>query len=72
MAKDERDLLDPLAYRVLIMLSAVYSLWARTRLSHLQPWVAQWTTPEMFAGVEGAGAEETAYATALHLEMCQL
>ena len=33
---------------------------------------AQWSTPEIFAGVEGAGAEEAAYATALQLEYCQL
>ena len=38
----------------------------------MQPWVAEWTTPEMFAGVEGAGAEEVASTTALHIEHCKL
>ena len=72
MAKDEDDELNPLAYRVLLMLPAIYRLWGRTRLAHLQPWVAEWTTPEMFAGVEGQGAEEAAYSTALFLEHCHL
>ena len=65
MSKDEEDTLNPAAYRVLLMLPAVYRLWARTRLAHLQPWVEQWSLPEMFAGIEGQGAEEAAYSTAL-------
>ena len=72
MSKDEDDEWNPLAYRVLLMLPAIYRLWGRTRLAHLQPWVAEWTTPEMFAGVEGQGAEEAAYSTALFLEHCHM
>ena len=72
MSKDEDDELDPLAYRVLLMLPAVYRMWARTRLAHMQPWIADWTTPEMFAGVQGQGAEEAAYSISLFLEHCQV
>ena len=68
MSKDEDDALNPLAYRVLLMLPSIYRLWGRARLDHMQPWVAEWTTPEMFAGVEGQGAEEAAYSTALLVE----
>ena len=72
MAKDENDKLNPLSHRVLLMLPGVYRLWSRTRLAHLQPCIAKWATPEMFAGVEGHGAEEAAYSTALLLEHCKL
>ena len=41
-------------------------------MGHLQQWIAEWTTPEIFAGFEGAGAEEAAYTTALQLEHCRL
>ena len=72
MCKDEEDALNPHAYRVLLMLPAIYRLWGRTRLAHLQPWISEWATPEMFAGIEGQGAEEAAYSTALFLEHCKL
>ena len=39
LPKDDECLLNPEAYRVLLMLPAVYRLWARTRLKHLEPWV---------------------------------
>ena len=47
-------------------------MWARNRLAHLQPWVNKWATPEMYAGIEGQGAEEVAYCTALLLEHCRM
>ena len=72
MAKDEEDKLNPLAYRVLLMLPVVYRMWARARLAHLQPWIAKWATPEMLAGIEGQGAEEAAIITALVLEHCRM
>ena len=49
LAKDPDDELNPLAYRVLLMLSGVYRMWSKTRLRHMQPWVETWTLPEMFA-----------------------
>ena len=72
MVKDEEDPLNPLAYRVLLMLPSAYRLWTRTRLRHLQPWVAQWACEEMYAGVEGQGAADASYVTSLLLEHCTL
>ena len=65
---NEVGALSRLAYRVLLMLRAIYRMLGRTRLAHLQPWIA----PEMFAGVEGQGAEEAAYNPAMFLEHCNL
>ena len=68
LAKDPEDEQNPRAYRVLLMLSGVFRMWSKTRLRHLEPWVASWTLPEMYAGVEGKGAEDAAYATAVLAE----
>ena len=35
LSKEENDLLNPLAYRVLLMLPYIYRLWGRARLEHL-------------------------------------
>ena len=72
LSKDPRDTLNPLAYRILLMLPAVYRMWSKTRLRHLQPWVASWAVPEMFAGVEGKGAEDATYSAAILVEWCRL
>ena len=72
LAKDEGDAMEPLAYRVLLMLPATYRLWAKVRLQHLQPWMQGWVCEEMFAGVPGVGAGDASYATALLLEWCHL
>ena len=53
------------------MLPSVYRLWARTRIAHLQPCIAKWAMPEMYAGIEGQGAEEAAYRAAIVLEHCK-
>ena len=49
LSKGSEDELNPLAYRVLLMLPAVYRMWSKTRLRHLQAWIAEWTPPEMYA-----------------------
>ena len=54
------------------MIPAVYRLWARTRLSHLEPWVDSWALEEIYAGVGGQGAEDAAYASAVLLEHCRV
>ena len=38
------------------------------RLRHMSAWVAEWTTPEMYAGVAGRGAQDAWYSTAVDLE----
>ena len=54
------------------MMPYIYRLWGRVRLEHLQPWVEEWATEEMYAGIEGRGAVDAAYTTALILEYCKL
>ena len=58
LSKDELHTDDPLAYRVLLILPVVYRRWATVRLQHMQDWTYSWQLPQMFVGVEGAGAEE--------------
>ena len=72
LAKEEGEALDPLCFRCLLMMPSIYRLWARTRLSHLEPWVDGWATEEIYAGVGGQGAEDAAYASAVFLEHCHL
>ena len=72
LAKDAKDALNPLAYRVLLMLPYVYRTWAKIRLKDLKPWIAAWTLPEMYAGIEGQGAADAAYSTALQIEHCMV
>ena len=72
LPKEEEHFLEPDAYRVLLMLPAVYRLWARTRLGHLEPWTRMWAMEEMFSGVPGQGANDAAYMTAMLVEQCAL
>ena len=72
LAKDEKDALAPLAYRVLLMLPTIYRTWAKIRLRRLKPWIAAWKLPEMYAGIEGQGAADESYSTALQIEHCMV
>ena len=54
------------------MLPYVYRTWAKIRLKDLKPWIAAWTMPEMYAGIEGQGAADAAYSTALQIEHCMV
>ena len=72
MAKEEGIDLDPQSYRVLLMLPATYRLYAKIRLKHIQPWIAEWVAPEIFAGVEGQGAADAAYETAVRMELARM
>ena len=49
LAKDLDSTMEPLNYRVLLMLPTIYRLWTRVRLSHLQPWIAKWYMDCIFA-----------------------
>ena len=56
LSKEEEASLDPLQYRILLVMQRLYRRWATLRLRHLDKWVEQWRLPEMFAGVkEGRG-----------------
>ena len=70
LATDAKDALNPLAYRVLLMLPTIYRTWAKIRLRDLKPWIAAWKLPEMYVGIEGQGAADAAYSTALQIEHC--
>ena len=56
LPKEEDGLLDPAAYRALLMLSSIYHLWARVRLKHIEPWSQTWAMQEMLSGMPGQGA----------------
>ena len=71
LSKAEGGSMDPMEHRVLLMLPSVYRLWGKTRLRHLEPWVAEWAVVELYAGVGGRGAEGASYATAVLLENIQ-
>ena len=64
--------MDPMDYRVLLMLSSVYRLYGEIRLPQLQPWIETWGLPEFYAGIEGKGANDAAYATAIEIEYCRM
>ena len=72
LPKEEGGSQDPLEYRVLLMLPAVYRMWAKVRLSHLAPWIKEWQLDGMFAGVEGRGAADAVYNTAFRVKLCKL
>ena len=72
LAKEEDSDMDPMDYRVLLMLASSYRLYGKIRLSHLQPWIDGWNLPEIYAGIEGKGAADAAYATAIEIEQCRV
>eukprot|EP00969_Alexandrium_andersonii_P311684 13772694-Alexandrium_andersonii.AAC.1 len=51
-------------------MATLYRSWARVRLAALDPRVATWRRPDMFAGAWGRGAAAAAYGAALSLEAC--
>ena len=55
---------DPLSFRILLVLPYVYRCWAKMRLRHLAPWIRSWATEDMFALLEGTGAEDAWYRSA--------
>ena len=68
LVKDPRDVGNPYSYRVLLILSSIYRRWATMRLRRMAPWVAEWSAPEMYAGVAGRGAQDAWYSAAVDLE----
>lgn len=55
MPKDADKERDPLAYRVVLILPAVYRLWARVRLAHITPRVDGWDLDCIYAGTSVMG-----------------
>ena len=58
LEKERAAVGEVISYRVLLIMAALYRIWATIRLGMLQPWVQQWAMPEMFAGTGGQGAED--------------
>ena len=57
-SKDDGQREDPLAYRLLSILSVLYRKWGTLRLRALHPWILQWAEEGFFAGVPGMGADD--------------
>lgn len=72
LPKDTDNLADPMAYRILLILPAIYRPWASTRLKDIYPWVETWKNLSMFAGIPGMGALDGWYQTAIQVELCKL
>ena len=68
LAKTEGQSYDPLDFRILMIMPAVYRKWAALRLRQLAPWVSEWALDEMYAGVDAVSAEEAAYLTSVFIE----
>lgn len=67
-SKDPEDTLNPLSYRVLLILPVLYRRCASLRLHDMAPWVHTWALPKMCAGVETTSAEDGSWLTSLVLE----
>ncbi len=67
--KDPLGQLNPLAYRIIKITSALYRLWGTIRVKQLEGWINSWRDPSMFSGVPEVGAEDCAFLTALELEL---
>ena len=68
LLKDPETPYAPLSYRILMLLSIIYRLWAAARLANLAPWVESWARQDMYAGVKGRAAEDGWYASSLDME----
>ena len=66
--KESRASHDPLAYRVLLIISKICRKWSTMRLKHLETWIQKWTLPQMHAGVPRQGAEQAWWQLSLCLE----
>eukprot|EP00969_Alexandrium_andersonii_P205669 9087945-Alexandrium_andersonii.AAC.1 len=53
LAKGDTFAGDPLQYRGLLVMAALYRLWARSRLFHLDRWVRDLMPEQAHAGVKG-------------------
>ena len=52
---------EVMSFRPLTISAPLYRAYATMRLKDMQPWVNQWMTTEMYAGVPGSGATDAWY-----------
>ena len=64
--------MDPLAFRVLLIMPTLYRRWDALRLDDLNHWIMSWEHGSMMAGVKEKGAEDGWWLTALRLEACHV
>ena len=57
-----------MSFRPLTISAPLYRAYATMRLKDMQPWVEQWMTTEMYAGVPGNGATDAWYKVLLGIE----
>eukprot|EP00973_Karenia_brevis_P012655 1716889-Karenia_brevis.AAC.1 len=69
LSKDPDSPYSPLAYRFLLLTSILYRIWGKIRLKHLKCWIHSWQLDCMYGGMEGVGAEDAWYTTALEKEL---
>ena len=68
LAKKGRNINDPMAFRLLLLLPSVYRLWSKVRLQQLSAWMQEWDLPELYAGTMGRSAEDAWTAAGLDTE----
>ena len=68
LPKDTSQPFNPLAYRVLMVMSSCYRCWAATRLRHLGGWINLWRLDSMYSGLPGVGAQDAWYDMAMQVE----
>ena len=61
-----------MSFRPLTISAPLYRAYATMRLKDMQPWVNQWMTTEMYAGVPGSGATDAWYKVLLDIEQMKV
>eukprot|EP00969_Alexandrium_andersonii_P184611 8156079-Alexandrium_andersonii.AAC.1 len=59
---------DPLHYRGLLVMSALYRAWAKAKLGGLQAWISSWEDPALFSGRAGFGAADAWHGYSMLIE----
>ena len=72
LCKDPEKAQDPMQYRVLRIVSALYRRWAAIRLETLRPWIGKWANKSIGAGADPYGATDSAYEVAIDFELARL
>ena len=72
LAKTPEASLDPMDFRILLVLQRLYRRWASMRLQHVSQWIEEWQLEEMYAGVKGGGADLAWLSAALNQEQANM
>ena len=72
MEKETDNVDDPLKFRVLKILPALYRRWAALRLRALDEWLQKWSTDDLYAGGEPIGTITATYGVGIMMEEIHL